>query len=205
MWQSLAIPAACLAAMFALPSAESSTSTITEGRSAQEFVIDGGHSSVLYRIKHLSASPFWGRFNEVSGSLRVDDDKLDESFIRVEVPTASVDSNDENRDKHLRSQDFFAAKEFPKLTFESSKIEKTGDDTYRVTGDLTLRGKSKELTFEAKHTGTAKVMDRFGLRCGYEATLEFDRTEFGITYGAKGGVLGETVRVVIAIEGKLPK
>jgi len=179
--------------------------TPTRARSTEEFAIDAEHSSVVFRVMHLSASAFWGRFNEISGSFQVDDDDLENSFLRIEVPAASVDTHSARRDRHLKSQDFFSAKEFPVLSFTSTEISKTGNDSYRVTGKLTLRGKTREISIEAHHTGTANVLPRFGLRCGYETEFEIDRTDFGIDYGAQGGVLGKTVRIIIALEGKLPQ
>ena len=158
-------------------------------------------SSALFRIKHLDAAYFYGRFNEITGTFKVDDQDLDKSYVRIEIPTESVDSNNEARDKHLKSQDFFSAKEFPTITFKSTKIEKVGDDSYKVTGELTFRGVTKTITFGAQHTGTGEVNPRFGLRSGYEATLEIKRSEFGVKYGLEGSVLADAVRLIVALEG----
>ena len=202
MLKVLTVSCALVGAAFSLPTADAVT-TATTSPNAQEFVVDGGHSSVLFRVMHLSASPFWGRFNQVTGKFMIDASKLDESYVEIEIPTESIDSNSEGRDRHLKSQDFFSAKEFPKLTFKSTKVEAGDDGMFEITGDLTLRGKSKSITIKAENTGTATVSERFGLRTGFESTFEIDRTDFGVSYGT-GGVLGEKVRIVIALEGKLP-
>lgn len=172
-------------------------------RSTKEFQIDGVHSSIMFRVKHLDVCYFYGRFNKMKGSFQVDDADLGKSFIKMEVPVDSVDTNSSNRDKHLKSQDFFNATEFPKISFESTRVEKSGD-SYRVTGDLTLRGVKKSITFKARHTGTGKVSDRFGLRSGYEAVIDIKRSDFGVTYGVKGDLVGDDVRIMVAVEGMLP-
>jgi polyisoprenoid-binding protein YceI len=165
------------------------------------FQIDALHSSVVFRVKHLEVSYFYGRFNRIEGSFRVDDEDPTRSFIEIEVPTDSVDSNSADRDRHLKSQDFFSAKEFPTINFKSKKIEKKEKDLFEVEGELTFRGKTKNLRFEARHTGTGKVNDRFGLRSGYEAVIDIKRSDFGDVYGVKGKVLGDEVRLIVAIEG----
>ena len=169
------------------------------------FEIDPVHSSIVFRVKHLNVSNFYGRFNEMSGSFSVDEADMSKSFIKIEVPTASVDTNNEARDKHLKSQDFFSAKEFPVLRFSSTRIEKKGNDAYSVTGDLSFRGVTKSIAFEAKHIGTADAGPRFGLRSGYEAVVEIKRSDFGDKYGIKDNVLGDEVRLIICLEGTQSK
>ncbi|MHC4945455.1 MAG: YceI family protein [Planctomycetota bacterium] len=198
LWVSLGLIA--ILASVSVVSANPAPLPPQEGGS-QVFQVDAMHSSVLFRVKHLNVSNFYGRFNQIKGSFRVDNEDPSKSFIEIEVPTDSVDSNSADRDRHLKSQDFFSAKEFPSITFKSKKIEKTGDDVYRVEGDLTFRGKTKALRFEAQHTGTGKVNDRFGLRSGYEAMIDIKRSDFGDEYGVKGNVLGDDVRLIVSIEG----
>lgn len=165
------------------------------------FDIDPAHSSILFRVRHLKVSNFYGRFNEMTGSFTIDEADPTKSSIKIEVPTASVDSNSANRDKHLKSQDFFSAKEFPTLRFESTKIEKKGNDAYNVTGNLEYRGVKNSITFEARHTGTAEVSERFGLRMGLEAFVDIKRSDFGDKYGIEGDVLGDEVRLIVSLEG----
>jgi polyisoprenoid-binding protein YceI len=196
MWKALA--AAALAGAVLLTPRSPAESDRRPPPKALE--IDPVHSSAVFRVIHLEAAAFWGRFNDISGQLAIDAKDLEHSSIAVTIRTDSVDTGNDDRDKHLRSQDFFAATEFPEATFASTKIEAAGADRYRVTGDLELRGTKKSITFEAVHTGTAEVSKRFGKRSGYEATFEIDRTDFGISYGAADGALGKLVRLIIAVE-----
>lgn len=169
----------------------------------QTFAIDPGHSSAVFRVMHLGTSPFWGRFNEVTGEIAIDADDLKNSSVKVEIPVGSIDTNNEQRDGHLKSAEFFSAREFPTLTFVSTKIVRKKDDLFHITGDLTLRGKTKEVTVPAQYFGTNEINERFGTRTGWEAQFELDRTDFGINYGAENNVLGTTVEVTLALEGVL--
>ncbi|MCA8972438.1 MAG: YceI family protein, partial [Planctomycetes bacterium] len=169
-------------------------------RTGTTFAVDAMHSSVLFRVSHLKAGVFWGRFNDIKGTFKIDDNDLTDSFVKVTIPVESVDTNSKDRDKHLLGPDFFNAKEYPTISFESSKIERAGDK-YRVHGTLELRGTKKDVVFDVMHNGTAKLSDRFGLRSGYEAIATIDRTDFGVSYMAEGGALGSDVRIVIGVEG----
>lgn len=173
-------------------------------RASTTFAIDASHSAVLFRVTHLGAGVFWGRFNEIKGTFRIDDADLEGSFVKVTIPVESVDTNSEGRDKHLKGPDFFNAKEHPELSFESSKVEKVGGK-YRVHGALEIRGTKKDVVFDVEHNGTKKLSDRFGLRSGYEAVATIDRTDFGVDYMSEGGALGKDVRIVLGIEGTVAK
>ena len=103
------------------------------------------------------------------------------------------------RDQHLRSADFFDAENFPKMTFKSKGIERTGSDEYRVVGDLTIRGVTREVAFDTTFEGTGK--DPWGgYRVGFEGTLELSRKSFGIDYSPTG--IGDDIKIIVAIEGK---
>lgn len=161
------------------------------------YAIDAGHSCVLFRIQHLGVSYFHGRFNEIEGSLTVDAENPSRSSVVLEIPTASVDTNSEKRDEHLRSADFFDSEEHPAILFESKSVEKSGD-TWRVTGDLTLHGVTKEVEVDLEHVGTATT--RMGPRTGFEGTFTIDRTDFGVG-SYPPDVLGNEVRITISVEG----
>ena len=96
-------------------------------RTGTTFAVDAMHSSVLFRVSHLKAGVFWGRFNDIKGTFKIDDNDLTDSFVKVTIPVESVDTNSKDRDKHLLGPDFFNAKEYPTISFESSKIERAGD------------------------------------------------------------------------------
>ncbi len=166
---------------------------------AQAFTVDSGHSVALFRITHMGVGAFHGRFNEVKGSVNWADDNLAGSSVSVEIPIGSIDSNSEKRDQHLKSPDFFSAKQFPVMTFKSSAIKKEGEG-YAITGTLTLRGVSKEITVQATKIGEGDRGPRFGYRAGFETVFTLKRSDYGITWGVENKALGDEVRVTIALE-----
>jgi len=166
---------------------------------AQSFKVDSGHSAALFRITHLGIGAFHGRFNEVKGEVTWADDNLAGSSISVEIPIGSLDSNSEKRDQHLKSPDFFSAKQFPVMTFKSSAVKKEGAG-YAITGTLTLRGVSKEITIQATKIGEGDRGPRFGYRAGFETVFTIKRSDYGMTWGVENKALGDEVRVTIALE-----
>ncbi len=173
--------------------------------SDKTFEVDNMYSCVYFRVKHMKASNFYGRFNKVSGEFKIDADNLDNSFVNIKVDVNSVDTNDEARDKFLKGQAFFSVKEFSTMSFKSTSIAKKSDDSFTITGNLTLHGKSNEVTFDAAHTGTANVSPRWGLRSGYEAIFDIDRKDYGMAYGTQGGFMGHDIRLMISLHGMLSK
>jgi polyisoprenoid-binding protein YceI len=166
---------------------------------ATPFAVDGTHSSVVYRIKHMDVAYFYGRFNAVEGTFHLDKDNPSASTFDITIDAASIDSANDKRDEHLRNADFFNVKEFPTITFKSTSVEKTGDNTFTLKGDLTLRGQTKEIEATVEHTGTGPGR-RGGEVGGMEAKFTFDRTDFGMDYMAGKG-LGEKVNVIVSLEG----
>lgn len=162
------------------------------------YAIDPGHSSVVFKVGHLGVSTFWGRFNQVSGQVNVDTEDASKSSVSITIPAESVDSNSGDRDAHLKSPDFFNVKEFPEISFKSSKVVDKGRGVLAVSGELTLLGKSRAIQFEATPVGHGEV-GRFGYRAGWNAEFVIKRADFGMTYGE--GVLGQEVTVIVAIEG----
>jgi polyisoprenoid-binding protein YceI len=162
------------------------------------YEIDPVHSVVLLKVKHLGLADAYGRFNEMSGTLRHNPEDPSKSSIEFEVPAASIDTANEDRDKHLRGPDFFNATEFPQITFKSTKVTKKSDEEYEVTGDFTVRGVTKPVTFEFEVGGTGKGLqgeERFG--GGAEFTVK--RSDFGIDYLPEA--LGDDVEVTVSVEG----
>ncbi|MBI5433649.1 MAG: YceI family protein [Planctomycetes bacterium] len=166
------------------------------------YEIDGVHSSVLFRIKHLGVSYFYGRFNEVTGSFVYDEAKPETSSIQVEVATASVDTGHDGRDQHLQSPDFFNAAEHPKLTFKSKEVKKSKDGKLSVTGDLTLHGVTKPVTADVEFVG-AGDRGQMGNKAGFETTFTIKREDFGMTKMLGETGLGNDVRVTVSLEGNL--
>lgn len=157
--------------------------------------VDGTHSAVLFQVKHFNAALFYGQFLSVKGDVVLDG--RSNSSINVEVATDSVFTNNKKRDDHLRGPDFFDAKQFPKLSFKSTKVTKLLAGRYRVTGNLTLRGKTKVVKFFFRITGEGK--DPWGNdRIGGHAELTIKRSDFGINYMPKG--LSDDVKLIISLE-----
>lgn len=169
---------------------------------ADTFAIDPGHSEVGFQVRHL-VSQTRGRFNEFSGTVNLDPKNLTSSSVDFKIKAASIDTNVPDRDKHLRSADFFDTDKFPEITFKSKSIKAAGKDTYNVTGTLTLHGVSKEVTLPVTYLGQAK--DPWGnTRAGFETSTTLNRKDFGIVWNKavdNGGVLlGDDVKVDINLE-----
>jgi polyisoprenoid-binding protein YceI len=175
-----------LAVVFALPA-----------RAADTFKVDPVHSSVVFGISHLGVTNFYGRFNEISGTVAFDAKDPSKSSVDVTVPVESVDTHNAKRDQHLKSPDFFNVKQFPTMTFKSTKVEGSGN-TFNVTGDFTLHGVTKPLTVVFKKGAEGKGMEG-EIRGGGEARFTIKRSDFGMTF-MQGG-LGDEVSVILSIEG----
>lgn len=168
---------------------------------ADTYEIDTAHSMILFRAKHNGVSYNYGRFNEFSGTLAMDETDVSKSTVEFEVKSASVDTDNEKRDQHLRSSDFFSAKQFPVITFKSTKVSaKEGEeDVLEVTGDLELHGVKKSITVDVEITGRAEGKDSESL-IGFESIFTIKRSEFGMTYGM--GPVSDDIRLIVSIEAK---
>jgi polyisoprenoid-binding protein YceI len=171
----------------------------TPASPAATYKVDVVHSTALFRVHHLGAGQFWGRFNEITGTFTHGEGA--KPTFEVEIATESVDTNNDSLDGHLKSPDFFNAKEFPTMRFKSTSAKKKGEGTYDVTGDLTIRGITKRITAEIEHTGERDAGARFGYRCGFEARFTVKRSDFEVSYGVDNGLLGDETRVIVALEG----
>jgi polyisoprenoid-binding protein YceI len=115
--------------------------------------IDAIHSHVAFSVRHLMVSTVRGRFNVLRGQLNIDEQNLANSWVEAEVDAASIDTQNEQRDIHLRTGDFFETDKYPTITFKSTKIEHAGDQDYKMTGDLTLHGVTRPVTFAVEYNG----------------------------------------------------
>lgn len=163
------------------------------------FTIDTVHSAVMFRIQHEGVSNFYGRFNDLTGTYAVDAQSPEKGRFDLQVKTESVDTNNQRRDDHLRSPDFFNAAEFPAITFKSTKVESASTYQLKVTGDLTLHGVTKPVTAEV--TTFAAKQTRQGLKSGFEASFTVKRSDFGMDYGVANGGLGDEVTLRVGVEG----
>ena len=170
---------------------------LTSGALAADYRIDPGHSTILFSAKRMGVVNVYGRFNEFSGSLSVDDANPANSSIELEIKSASVDSNSERRDNHLRSPDFFNATQFPTVTFKSTEVARIGDDRYRVTGDLTLHGVTESVTAEVVKTGTGER--RGSALIGFETVFRINRSDFGMNFMTEA--LSDSVQITFSLHG----
>lgn len=162
--------------------------------------IDNTHSQVTFSVRHMMVTTVKGQFKVLSGKLEIDEQHPENSWVEAEVDAASIDTRDERRDGHLRSPDFFDAANYPTITFKSTKVEAVGDHEYRVSGDLTIHGVTKQVSFDAEYSGQLK--DPYGMqRAGLSAKATINRKDFGLNWNQaleSGGVLvGDKVTIEI--------
>lgn len=165
--------------------------------------IDTSHSSVSFAVRHMMFAKVRGRFAKWSGTIDLDPANLAASSVNVEIEAASIDTGVADRDAHLRSADFFDVEKEPKLTFTSTKIESAGGDRYKVYGNLTIHGVTREVVLDTEHGGQAK--DPWGnTRASFSATTSVNRTDFGLKWNQlieAGGVLvGERVDIELEVQ-----
>lgn len=167
---------------------------------ADAYDIDPTHAWVGFQTNHAGWSQAHGAFKTVSGSISFDKEDVTKSSVEITIDAASVDTNDEKRDTHLKSPDFLNAEEFPQITFKSTAIEKTGDKTAKVTGDLTLLGTSKPVTLDVTWNSESPLpWDANTIKTGFSATGSFSGVDFGITKMADFG-LGPDIALDIDVE-----
>ena len=172
------------------------------GLGMNEYEVDIAHSSISFKISHMVVSKVRGNFKDFSVTIKEDPNDITKSSVAVVIKTASIDTDNEKRDNHLRSADFFDAEKYPEITFRSSRIEKKGD-AYIAVGTLDMHGVSKEITIPFEITG--KMQDPWGnTRAGIEASTQLDRKDYGLNWNKtldKGGLLvGNEVKIEIFLE-----
>jgi polyisoprenoid-binding protein YceI len=168
---------------------------------AGTYAIDPAHSSVEFVVRHL-LSKARGRFTEFNGEVVVGEG-LEDSSANVEIVASSVNTNQEMRDNHLKSGDFLLSEEHPTITFRSTAVRPTGDTTFELDGDLTIRGITKPVTLDAEFAGSG-VTGQGTPMLGFSATTSIDREAFDITWNAAletgGMMLGKKVEIQIDVE-----
>ncbi len=187
-----------IATPFLASSAPADPAAAAPAAARATFQVDPGHSSVLFKTKHVGVSYFYGRFNQFTGTVVYDPENPEDSSVLVVIDAASVDTNSEGRDRHLKSADFFSVQEFPEILFESTSVEADGEDL-RVTGDLTFHGVTKELTTSIEVVGAGEAMG--GYRAGFQTSFEVDMRDFGVDFvEQRPDALGPTVQVIVSLE-----
>ena len=167
--------------------------------------IDPSHSSLTVAVRHMMISTVRGRFSSVRGTLDFDPEKPERASTEIVIETASVDTNDPNRDGHLRSADFFDAATHPEITFRSTKVERRADGAFAMTGDLTIRGTTKPVTVDIELEGVTEDA-RAGKRAGFSATAVIDRRDWGLVWNMpvpNGVLVGEKVKIAFDISAVL--
>jgi polyisoprenoid-binding protein YceI len=166
--------------------------------------LDPAHSNAQFSVRHLGISNVQGEFTKVSGTVQLDDQDISKSTVTANIDVASLDTRVQQRDNDLKSDHFFDAAKYPIITFQSTKIQKTGEDSAKMTGNLTIHGVTKEVTFEI--TGPTKPIQVMGgTRRGASATTKINRQDFGIVFMSNtlpGGdeMIGDTVTITLDIE-----
>ncbi|MFG2486381.1 YceI family protein [Streptomyces virginiae] len=156
-----------------------------------DYVIDAAHSSIGFTVRHAMVTNVRGAFTEHEGTLHLDGADPARSTASIDVKIASVDTGIADRDGHLRSGDFFDAETFPLMTFRSTEARQLGGDTYRITGELTIKDVTRPLSIDLEFNGSAT--DPYGNeRVGFEGSTEIQRSDWGLTWNAAleaGGVM----------------
>ena len=183
-----------LAAVFSLPAAAATS----------EWKIDPPHSSAQFAVRHLTISTVRGAFTKVSGTVQLDDQDITKSSVEVTIDAASVDTRVPDRDQDLRSDRFFEVAKYPTITFKSKKVEQVAAGKLKITGDLTIRGTTKEVVLDVDGP-TAPIRDPKGnQRAAISATTKINRQDYGVKFNAKmdngGLVVGDEVSITIDAE-----
>jgi polyisoprenoid-binding protein YceI len=170
---------------------------VSSADAADTFKIDPVHSFVLFSVQHLGIASTYGRFNDISGTVAFDKDDPSKSSVELSVQVESLDTHNSIRDRSVKSRDFFDAKQFPTMTFKSTKVEGSGD-MLKVSGDLTIHGVTKPLTVDFKNGGEGKGV--FGeMRGGGETRFTIKRSDFGMNFEL--GEVGDEVTIILSLEG----
>jgi polyisoprenoid-binding protein YceI len=178
--------------------------TTTSPASTLTWKLDPAHSVAEFKVKHMMISNVKGSFTGLTGTLTEDKNDPTRSTVEAAIDIATLNTGDAQRDAHLKSADFFHHEQHPQMTFKSTKVEKKGDDEYTVTGDLSLHGVTKPVTFKVEGPSTPTKDPWGNTRIGLSATAKINRKDFGLSWNAAletGGVLvGEDVQITIEAE-----
>ncbi|WP_340106684.1 YceI family protein [Rhodohalobacter sp. 8-1] len=148
-----------------------------------KWTIDKSHSEITFKVKHLVISTVTGKFKEFDASIETDNDEFENATITFEALIDSIDTGNDDRDKHLKSADFFNAAEHPKLTFTTTAFKKVDIGVYKLTGDLTIRGNTKTVELDMEYGGT--VRDPYGnTKARFEINGKLNRKELRLTWSA---------------------
>ncbi|PKR78416.1 hypothetical protein CEY16_01270 [Halalkalibacillus sediminis] len=166
--------------------------------------LDKVHSAVNFTVKHMMVSKAKGEFQEFDVAFSGDFNDLENASVTAKIDVSSIETNNEDRNGHLKSEDFFNTEQYPEITFESTSIKKLNDTDYEVTGDLTIRDVTNQATFKVEYNGTAKDPMEGNTIAGFDVEGSINREAYGLTWNAPletGGVLiGKDVKVTAGFE-----
>lgn len=168
-----------------------------------KWVLDPMHSEVQFKVKHLVISTVSGFFKSFEGELDTESDDFTDAKVSFSLDVNSIDTNQTQRDEHLKSPEFFDAATHPKITFQSTSIKSTGEDEYEIIGDLTIKGITKPVTLKAEFGGSTD--DFYGnTKAGFDVTGKINRKEFGLTWDgvteAGSIVVGEDIKLIASVQ-----
>ncbi len=171
---------------------------------ASDWDIDPSHSRVGFGVRHMMVSTVHGKFAKYTGTIAIDDADVSKSKAHIEIDAASIDTGNEQRDNHLKSPDFFDAAKFPKIVFDSTKVEKRGADGLNLAGNLTIKNVTKPVVLTVSGF-TPEVKDPWGgVRRGATAQAKISRKDFGLTWNKSletgGVVVGDEVTIELEVE-----
>ena len=169
----------------------------------KQWVVDNAHSGVKFTVSHLVISEVEGNFKNFTGQMTAAQPDFSDAKINFTVDVNSINTDNEMRDKHLKSDDFFNAEKFPSMSFKSLLFKKTGDKRYDLVGELTIRDVTKKVKFNVTYGGTVK--DPYGnTKAGFKATATINRLDFGLKWNnlteAGGAVVGSDVNILLNLE-----
>ena len=187
----------CMMVVFTLAGGRIARAGTDGSPNFETFTVDTVHSSVLFRVTHMGVGPFWGRFGVINGTVLIPADR-NSLKLDLEIAIDSIDTGSTKLDQHLQTEDFFHASKYPSATFKSRSARKISDGEYSVSGDLTIRGVTKEVEVNVSLAGP--VDSKRGRKCGVEVEFVLKRANFGMTYGILNGMIGDQVRLIVALE-----
>ena len=193
------ISAAYVAIVFLGVNGPRASAVTTNSRAEMSWKLDPVHCMAVFRIQHMGAGMFWGKFNDVSGTVSYPEDGSEAPKFNVSVAVESVDTGTAKLDKTIKGPQFFNAKEWEEITFSSTGAEKIDEKTWKVKGDFTMHGVTKPIEAMVEVTGV--IGSPVQKKAGFEAVFTIKRSDFGMNWGVKNRALGDDVRLVVGLEG----
>lgn len=174
----------------------------------KKWIIDPDHTVATFSVRHMMVANVHGQFNRISGTIHFDPADIPRSSVEVSIDATTIYTGIPKRDEHLRSDDFLDAGNHPRITFKSTNTEPTVNNRLRVTGDLAIRGITRQITFEAEYFGPVKdPFEESGRSIGFVASAMINREEYGMTWNvameSSGVMVGKEVKITLEVEADL--